>query len=84
MGCMKPYVKKKKKRRKGERRKERRKKRERKEKTFCCEVKPDHGHFLSLSSVALPIHGGRVCISVTQTWQRLQIQLLLSKRSISS
>lgn len=88
MPCMKSYVKKKDrgvKKRGGERRKRRRrkmKKRKEKEEIFCSEVKPDHSHFLTLNSVASPIHGGNIHVLVTQKWQRLQIKFLSSQVTI--
>lgn len=58
------------------------KKRKEKEEIFCSEVKPDHSHFLTLNSVTSPIHGGNICVLVTQKWQRLQIKFLSSQVTI--
>lgn len=60
------------------------KERKEKEEIFCSEVKvrPDHSHFLTLNSVASPIHGGNICVLVTQKWQRLQIKFLSSQVTI--
>lgn len=49
---------------------------------ICSEVKPDHSHFLTVNSVTSPIHGGNICILVTQKWQRLQIKFLSSQVTI--